>query len=689
MNSKEVWSILLCAAEAAIRKLDGEPAVAVDEVVETQLPRFAQLTPPEVKLVRQAAFDLSRFASLCDGAFQGYCTCFKRNGGHKAAMYLVAYVLVFAYRAVGESAVCQLFDCCMPQPRLCEYVQYLFAPKLVNQFSVPLWRTTYDDHFIEQQVMAPLASAAEDAAGDVAGWLHRHASNSAGQSFPTPVGDVTTAAAAAANASSSARLPRTKKESCPPQLHASTRPRLPPYEVREMAFTVPDPRLPRIKDAPLPSHPRAAKAPTKPVGFTFLQRDASRANAGPSDAAAASPSSSPARTAAATAALRDDAPDAAPRPSSSQLRRMLNASKTVPTTTAALRREACMRDRQRAHAEKALTEMEVVARDATEYELWRQTQEEGEERAREMNVMQRHLNAIETEERVRAQRAHAAEVRRRRFKNIRAKYQEELESRKVEEEEALQRQEESVQQQRTQQLLDRAAALERANAAKSTLASQVKQESEDLRATAQEAEEQRQTQQALLIQEIHVMRRRVREKVARMGEDRRRAWADGEEDAALGRMSLAELRDALERIRAEDAAEVANRHDHVTTLRTRAQAERERLEAECAGAREVQRQRRHSKQAQRAQHKVSVEEERASRETTRMMQLHDKLEAKRREGREVLRATREAERQRRNELLLRAQDSTSMEQGRWAHYEAGLVRRSKWEQQRALQEAEK
>lgn len=675
VNVKEVWDLLTCAAEAATRKVDGESAVAVDAIVEAALSHYPQLTPFEVKLARHAAFDLSRFAALCDGAFQGYCSCFKRNGGHRAAMYLVAYLLLFQYHSLGEATVCALLNGCMPAPRLYEYMQYLFTANLVAQFSGPLWRTTYDDLFIQQQVMVPLAAAARDAAGDAAGWMKRHVTRPVGECSP----DV------AADEPAKTPRPPIKKESRPPQLRTSTRPRLPPYEVREMALTVPEPRLPRIKDAPLPSRPHATKAPTKPTGFSFHQRDAATAELSSSTNVRTG-------TAAAAASAKSGASspeETTPRPSSSQLRRMLSAPHTVPTTTAALRREACMRDRQRAQADQALTEMEVVARDATAYELWRQSQEEEEERAREMHVMQRHLEAIETEERVRAQRAQATEARRRRFKNLRTKYQEELDSRRLEEEAARRQQEESVQQQRAQQLQDRVAALEKSSAAKAAVAAQVKQESEELRAAAQEAKEERQTQQALLIQDIHVMRQRIKEQQARLGEERRRAWADGEEDAALGRMSVAELRAALERMRADAEAEMEARHDHVTAVRSRAQAERDRLEDACATAREQQRQQRRSKQAQQAQHKATVEAERTNREMARMLQLHEKLEAKRHAARKVQRATREAERRRRNELLLRAQDSTSMEQRRWNDYEAGLVRRSKWEQQRTLQEAQK
>ncbi|KPI86637.1 hypothetical protein ABL78_4315 [Leptomonas seymouri] len=692
MNTKEVWSVLLCAAEAATRKIEGESMVAIDAIVEEQLPHHAQLTTSEVKLIRSAAFDLSRFATLCDAAFQGYCTCCKRNGSHKAAMYLVVYLLTFQYSALGESTVCELLGGCMPHHLLCEYVQFLFNKDLMTQFTVPLWATTYDDKFMQQQVLTPLAAASKDAGGDVAEWLRKHIASPLGPSPDLPSGEATAASARPPRRSITATAP--KKERRPPQLHTSTRPRLPPREVREMALTVPEPRLPRIKDAPLPSRPWATKALTKPTGFTFNQHDASHATTASHNAAAADASSSTTNTAtqasaaAIAATSSNNVPDSAPRPSSAQLRRMLNASRTVPTTTAALRREACMRDRQRIYAEKVLTEMEMAACDAREYELWRQAQEEEEERKREMSVVQRHLDAVETEERMRTQRAYAAEARRRRFKNLRTKYQEELDDRKLEEEEMLRLQERSVREQRTQQLLDRGAAMERSNAAKAALAAQVRREWEYLRAVAQEAEEELQTQQALLIQEIHVMRQRIRERQARMGEERRRAVEDGEEDAALGRMSLAELREALERIRAEDAAEVEARREYVTATRVRAKEERDRLEEECASAREQQRQRRRLKRAQQTQHRAVVEEERASKETARMIQLHEKLEAKRQEAREAQRATREAERQRRNELLLRAQDGTSMERGRWNHYEAGLVRRSKWEQQKMLQVAQ-
>lgn len=667
LHAKGVWAALLCAAECVAGHVGDDADHAVEDAVEAELVRYPSLTSEEATLARHCAFNLARFSALCSGAFQGYRACYKRNGGYKAPMYLVAYLLIFQYRTLGGSTVREMLEGCMPTLRLCEFVEFLLNAEAVAAHAVPLWRAVYDDPFLQRHVLSALSAIASEATHDVVEWFRGQPTLSAApaeDTQPTPPA----AARSTLRPASTTTLP-------PPALRRLPGARLPPQEVREMAFTVPEPRLPRIKGTPAAAPAASTKLPTVAVGFSFHQREAAVAAAKTTEAATVAP------------AVQSTTSDLGPRPTPEQLRAMLDNSRGVPTTVTALWRETCVRERQRENAQKALQNLEVAVHDASAYELWRQAQREDEERQREMAAVQRHLDAVEAKDRVRAQRERTTQARRRRIQKMKTQNHAELAVHKREHKQALVDQEQHVQQQRRQLARECAAALGRSAAEKSALAAQVRDEADALRVEAQEAAELRHTRQVLVIQEIHLLRQRLRERQAAMGAERRQAWADGVADAALGRMSPAELRDALVRLRAEVAAEEEERRQHVQSTRSRALTERERLERECLQAREVQRQTREAKQAQRAAHKAAVEAERVEKEAARMAQLHEKLEVRRQAKREAHRSAHEVERQRRNEVLLRSQDGASMERKRWAQYDAGLARRAEAEQQRVLKEA--
>ncbi|CAJ1992820.1 hypothetical protein conserved [Leishmania donovani] len=667
MQAKEVWGALLRAAECAARQASsGEEAAVVDTVAGELVP-YPHLSSEETTFVRNCAFNLSRFAALCEGAFQGYRDCYKRNSTYRPSMYLVAYLLIFQYRALGGATVREMFKGSMPTPRLCEFVEFLLLSESVSRYAVPLWRAVYDDSFIQHHVLAPLSSITEDATHDVLEWFRRQPSQSA-------------TAVACPPAEEAAAL-GTKHRTFPPSSSAAaSRPlagaRLPPHEVREMVFTVPEPRLPRIKPSPAPANAPLKRVPTTLVGFSFHRREAA-VSAAQSEKAAECLASADQNTTHEGARL-----------STAQLRTMLSTSKSVPTTVAALLREVRARERQRDNAERALRELEVTVHDSTEFDLWRQSQLEEEQQRRQMEVLQRHLRAIEASDRARAQRERTTQARRRQIQRMKVQYQAEMRANMREQEHALREHEEHAQQLRSKLSRNCAAAVDKVAAEKSALAAQVKDESEQLRAAAQEAEEHRRTHQVLAIQEIRLLRERLREKHAAMGTERRRAWADGEADAALGRMSQAELRDALERLREEAAADEDSRRQRVAEARSRTQEKHERLKRECIREREKQRRIRQANLTQRMAHRAAVEAERIQVERARMAQFHEKLEIRLQAKRDAHHAAHEAERQRRNEVLLRAQDGASMERKRWSQYEAGLVRRAEFEQLRVLKEAQ-
>ncbi|KAG5467125.1 hypothetical protein CUR178_00766 [Leishmania enriettii] len=671
MHAKEVWDALLGAAEYATRQVRGEADIASGDAVVGGLASISHLSFEEITFTRNCAVSLSRFAAVCDGAFQGYQGCYKRNSAYRAPMYLVAYLLIFQYPALGGSTVREMLEGSMPTPRLCEFVEFLLSSEAVSRYAVPLWRAVYDDSFIQQYIVAPLSSVAADATHEVVEWFRGQPSQ------PAIAAECPAAEEAAAAVTAHCTLPPSSSAAPPlPALRPLAGARLPPQEVREMAFTVPEPRLPRIKCSTAPAHAPPKRAPTRPIGFSFHYREAAVCAAPSAEAGECS-----------TGAGRETT-EKVERLSSVDLRAMLSTFKSVPTTAAALWRETRVRERQRENAERILQELEVAVRDATEFDLWRQAQVEEEERRREAEVVQHHLDAMEAEDRVRAQRERTTQGHRRRIQRMKAQYKAEVAANRREQEQALRQHKQHIQKLRKDLSRDRAAAVEKAAAEKKALAAQVKEESEQLRAAAQQMGEQWQTHQASVIQEIHLLRARLREKQAALGAERRQAWAEGEADAALGRMSAAELCDALERLRAEVAAEVESRRRRVAEVRNRAQEQRDLLERQCVSEREKQRQIRQAKQAQRMSHKAAVEAGRVEKKAARMAQLHEELEIRRQAKRDAHRATHEAERHRRNEVLLRCRDGASMERRRWSQYEAGLVRRAKDAQLMVLREAQ-
>ncbi|KAG5466599.1 hypothetical protein LSCM1_00764 [Leishmania martiniquensis] len=670
MHTKEVWNALLRAAECAARQVSGEGDTAVENAVASQLVQYPHLSTEEVTLVRNCAFSLARFASVCEGALQGYRACYKHNGAHRTSMYLVAYLLIFQYRALGGATVREMLEGSMPAPRLCEFVEFLLSGEAVERYAVPLWRMVYDDSFIQQYIVAPLASVAPEATRDIVKWLRGQSSQPVVAAEPPMVEE------AAAPVTTHATLPPSASATSPlPMLRPLAGARLPPHEGREMGFTVPELPLPRIKCSSAPVHAPPKRAPTKPLGF-FHRREV----------AVCPPTTANAAECSTRAGLK--AAQKRVRLSPVKLRAMLSSLTSVPTTAAALWRETRARERQRENAERALQQLEVAVHDVTELDLQRQAQVEEEERRREAEVVQHHLDAVEAEERVRAQRERAMQSHHRQIQRMKAQYEERIASTRREQEEALRQHKQHVQQLRRRLLHDRAAAVEKAAADKSAIATQVREESAQLRAAAQKAGEQWQTHQALVIQDIHLLRERLREKQAALGSERRQAWVDGEADAALGRMSAGELGDALQRLRAELAAEMESRRQRVAGVRNRAQEGRELLERECVREREKQRQIRQAKQTQRMNHKAAVEAERAEKKAARMVHLHEELEVRRQAKRDAHRAAHEAERHRRNEVLLRSRDVASMERRRWSQYEAGLVRRAKDAQLMVLKEAQ-
>lgn len=657
MRSREVWELVLRVVADAFSENSVHTASGIDEMTEVELAKKSDWSLSEVALVRRCVYGVTRFAPLCHGAFQGYCDCYKRNTSSKDAMYLIAYLLIFEYKDLGGSVVRDLLDGSMASVRITEYVEYLLSVDALQLHSVPLWKATYDDAFLRLDVLAPLSAIVADAKSHIIGYFGSGPRMGKFALSSPPIVPLMATPNAADDDPAMPPIPAVTRT-------PSNYQRLPPYEVRQMAYTIPEPRPPKINLNPKPSRSPSVKPPTRPIGFHFHTRAASTSSP---KAAESEPSS----------------PLGFERTSSSKLKLMLSSSVAVPMTVTTLRREMYLRAKQHEEASRELDRLEAGTRDATEYELWRRNQLHNRAVEEEQARVQRFLSAIQAGEHIRAQREQAKQDRHRRLQEMKECSAREAEMHARQRQAAAQLHREETLERRERQVAQRLAAEAKVVAEKRASAYRVKKEKDLLRAAVVSATEERKVQQAMLIQEIRQLRERIRRKKVEMVEERRLARLGAGNGTDLGQMTLLELRSELDRIQQEEAAVDTERHEHAQTLRAKDQTERERLELECEEQRQQHRQQRDMLRRQTAANTVSFTNMKASQSTARMIALQQKLTEKRElKQREDLR-TREEERQRRHDLLIRAEDGSAMERRRWEQYESALARRAQSEQ-RAL-----
>eukprot|EP00796_Vickermania_ingenoplastis_P004186 gene4186-3024_t len=681
MKEKELWDITIEALETFYATLPHERTISPEETAEQLLKRCGAVAPQERVFARECAASLVRFEPLCDGALKGYCRhCHRHKKSDRFSMLLMAYIMIFRYKELGGQKVRELFYNCTDMGCIAEYVEYLLDIDAVMATAVPLWLQSYDKSFIDSVVLHNLREIRTEARRDVAEWFRvrseicvvpphsAEAPRQRGEKETSPLAPGPLHPSAAPHAVSPPKghtaaqsgfvSPEEEEELRQLVFADGNRLRLPPKEVRDMVHTVPEPRM-----APLPQMAPPAPVPpkplTQPVGFSFHHRP-------------------PRENRFHHCEPRDDSPRHDGIPEVHPYVPPRQSAESVRPTNATLLREVRTHLSRREAKMQALREREACPHDATDYERWRDQENLKEERQREMDILQRHLDAVQTEENVRAQKEQQREERAKATRVARERRQQECERRARVLQRQLELQHSNAQYTREQMMEARQAAMDRHVGQKTEIVSAVRSDIARRKAAAREAEEAEKVERAGIIREIQQLRERIkRNHIDYVEANKSVAWERPRtQEVYLDSMSVVELRQELIEVRERMRREAEARRQRIVQEREEDQAKRTQMMALCEAEREKIRKARVAARAAVANSREVVKAAKQASEADHMLALHEKLEAKREQQREELSRMREMERQHLNEVLLRAEDFHGKEQRRWEQEERRHIKRN-------------
>lgn len=660
MREQVVWGAIVEVLDTFSGRAEAS-TTTVEEIAEDVLRSCVGTTPQDEVLVAECATGVVRFSHLCEGALQGYCMYLKRNRSNRQSMLLVAYVMIFLYRQLGGEKVRQLFHDCTASPRIEEYLSYLLNSEALKEHSYPYWTQYYDVGFLNDSVLKPLADIRDEAQRDVVDWFHTNGAFS-GTKAPPPSSKVTSIEPTARSTKDPRKTltfasPPEKVGAGPPVAAIGGRPQLPPAEVRDMAHTIPESRSAPVPRSQLTIH-RSSKPLTTAVGFDFHHR-----LPGSSISEAATPSV-------------EGLPSVL-RTSDRQVKAMLEKEVGVSTTMTALRREAYVHQRRRDEERRHLLEKECSRHTSRDYERWRRSQAEREAAQREALLLERHRDEVRTAEKVSKAKADAEKQRHRRFLAMKVSAKEANAVAASNRKEELERQRRFVHTFRSKIAKCSSEAAHKMAEEKKKAVEQVRQESSRLKDVSRAAAEERKLQQAAIIEEIRQLRERLSTRRADLVEYHRAVTfaraSDIRSNDGLERLTLRELHAELERVRSEQREEEENRRSQIIAGRAKEQRDREALLRLCADHRKKNRHTREATQAAREEQRTLARASQLDAETAKMLALHKKLETQREERRSQFMGLCEGERERQNDLLLRAVDDTALEKERWRQLEQGII----------------
>lgn len=723
MKERELWDLTIETLEEFYGKPLEERTIPPEDLAEQVLQSCLSVTREELVFVRECASGLTRFEKLCEGTLAGYCQYYHR---HKKSSYysmlLMAYIMIFRYREIGGHKIRELFLHSTNIGCIAEYLEYILNEEALKATAVPLWLQSYDIGFINSVVLESIRDINAEAKKDVLEYFQNRpevrlaaspnnhlkrssplsqvcssppalsnsrgpsnflgdevASNRSGHGFekalttfdshsPTRERSVVIEANTCTTLldpvpekteekkeypSSATRLNNLHQEAANSRvLTATGRLQLPPKEVRDMELVLPEPKAPPVPvDAPpvVTSKLRL----TKPIGFHFHQREKEMSHRQSSLTNATIPSPLKVSHSESGTELRKAHVYVPPKP----------LEKPLPTTTSTLLREATTYQSKKKKEIETLKDMEAFPHDISGYDRWKAKQMLQEEQQREIKIIERHLEALKTEENVRQMREAQKEKRQEII-------QEEKEKRKAKSErEARIRERERENQKNAVQLVKeknkalRSAAVEKCLSQKIEARNGIKQALSKLKEEGQEREEAEKAERAKVIQKIKQFQDRSRQKQIEVAERKRGSIYERPNfsENEYGTMSIAELRDELERVRDRFKEEEEERRQLILSHREAQQRKKENVAALCAAEREKSRKAREELKVAKEKSRQEVKAYREAVECNMMMDLHQRLEVKREKQREELARLREMERQHSNEVLLRTESAYSKE----------------------------
>lgn len=710
MRHRELWKLITESLEEFKSELalcvgsplrtTPTPEGYIDDVIAHH---HGNISSDEISFVRECFLGVLRYEHVCEGILQGFCDALKRNKQDRFSMYLIAYLFVYRFAEVTGRFLRSLMDKSTSVTRLAEYVGFLLDKEKMEQFAAPVLRSWYHDGYIAETIIGNIQRHHVEADRDVLQYWVRKATNpnmtqgsvtgasdddeqdeSGGALAGTSGSHAAKSTGSPSRSSIVSKAPTVKSNRAPtvavaPKLsQSSSRQRdlalrqMPPHEVREMLFTIPPERPPRIEVPPVGSvpldgvrpvaDPSAYRKPDNPFIETERPTDRERLLA---------------EKKAREEAIFQPDPIMQTRLQPDEVREIYARSRqeapTVKQTAATIRREELLYRRRDEAREAELLRKAQEMRDDSEFQRWKEKQDEQERIERETRISERKLQMMLADEDAKAAKAkqekrnaHSAHEFRRMMDAWRTSAAREA----------------SVERQRKQNFAEALrhdiaeqteAAVRQVRHVKRVTAAKVKEESQanELKAaTIIELERQRKT---ALIAEIKTVQQQSL--LLRPEAIERTREARLIELGVMGTMSIEELKQKLVDVRQEHSELEEKRRIAIVTGRSQQRNELTQMATRCEAERlqyldekEKEREKRRATASEQAEKQRVVEEK-------RLIELQAKLQQKREERKALDDARKEGERQRKVEAMLLAGDAGAMEMKKWGEMERGVSNR--------------
>ncbi|KAH9597404.1 hypothetical protein LSM04_003875 [Trypanosoma melophagium] len=647
MRPRDLWKLMVDILSRCLQETEVIPS---EQILDETLECCSALSEGEAMFVRDTVSDTLHFERICEGMVNGYCDCMHRNKNGRFSMYLVAYLIVFRYTLLGGHCIRDFLYRSMSTSRLVEYLEYMINSENLMKYSYPYWSKYYDANFIMSSICRPLSEIASHVKEDVIQWLLSK----------TAVGvvGVEDTENSQKQSKTTEEVSQSKEEKMLQKVANNVKKRkgnVPPIEVREMLYTIPDKRPPLIDCTKPPNEaPKQQKKVTVPIGFSFMTRI---------------PRSAP--------KVIDEAVDNTEsfRTSPERLRQLLTKSVPVRMTAGAIRREAQMYLKQIENEKRALEKVEMSLRDSREFEEWQREGKTHDAQKREAELLNRKFEVQCSAENAIQKRKALEEMKKIVSTQVRADIASMIESSAAEKESAAVRRRNQTHRLRRELEENRKKAVNRSLQDRFSTAADLRRENEILRGEALEEEDRLQTQRLVVIQQIRQLRERNRQRKVELKEDNIRRQQEGPDDATYGGMSLVMLREELRRAKEENVALENERRAHFRALRQQEHEKINALSGICHdGRRNVQRARDEERRCRQVEAE-KIEALKKDAEEKRALQVHGVLKRKRKDRRTEQIALKEEERRRKNELLLLAKDTSNMEENHWMQQELCVINR--------------
>ncbi|KEG10579.1 putative trichohyalin-like [Trypanosoma grayi] len=647
MKPRDLWALMV---DIVSRCLQDTVFESSDQMVDDVLENCTSIDEESAALLRETVSGTLHFEKVCEGMLNGYCDCLRRNKSDKVSMYLVAYLMVFQYTALGGHRIREFLYRCTSTPRLVEYLEYILNPESLMQYSNPYWSQYYDGEFIMNSICRPMGEVALHVRQDVIHWL-------LGKTAAGVVNINETENPEQQQPRVSKRIPKKKVEGPLRAVEISKGKQggLPPAEVREMLHTIPEKRPPRIDCTKPPCVVvKRQNDLTEPIGFSFMTRTPKKAPKVEEQPVCQSEF---------------------PRVSPDELRPILYKTVPVRMTAGALRREAQTYLKHMEEQKRSLEDVEAALRNSREFEEWQKQGREMEAQQRAAQFLSRKAQIQLAGENAVQKRKAIEEMKKVATEEIRADIASKIELCGAEEESRIMKQRTHASRLRRELEESRKKALKHAERERASVAAGVKKKSEQLKDEALEEEERLKMRRLLIIQEIRQLRERNRQQKEELIEKNICLQNVTPEDTTYGGLSLAMLREKLCQVKEENARLEEERRARIRALRMQEREKLEALSGLCSDGRHNTRRAKEEERRNKQEEHAKLEALREEAETKRAVQVRDSLKQRRKGRRAEQIALKEEDRRRRNEMLLLAKDTSAMEESHWQQQELCVINR--------------